>query len=85
MSLLERQTKTRACSWPAPVRAGNVESMLVQICSFLAMSGARVEAACAGEAGGGATKAQATQESARRAYLSLKEFHDKRGWAAGGR
>lgn len=63
---------------------GNVEAMLVQICAFLANSGARVEAACAGDGGGGA-KAAATQESARRAYQHLKEFHDKKGWSSAGR
>jgi hypothetical protein len=67
---------------PCP-SAGNIESILVQVCAFLSSSGARVEWACAGESGGG--KAAVTQESARRVYESLKAFHDKKGWSSAGR
>mmetsp|Transcript_606 Transcript_606/g.1083 ORF Transcript_606/g.1083 Transcript_606/m.1083 type:complete len:166 (-) Transcript_606:146-643(-) len=57
---------------------GNVEAMLVQICAFLATSGARVEKVL--NRGGDDASTAATQESARQAYEHLKRFHDKKGW-----
>ena len=57
---------------------GNVESMLVQISAFLAMSNARVASA--------ATDAQraAAKEGAAKAYKNLKEYHQKKGWGSQG-
>jgi len=60
---------------------GNVEAMLVQVCAFLASSGARVEKALPLGEGSTSAQAAATRESAQRAYEHLKAFHDKKGWS----
>lgn len=68
---------------------GNVEALLVQICAFLAQSGARVQslAAKAGSSSAAGAPAAAEddetqREKAERAYANLKAFHAKKGWSS---
>ena len=71
---------------------GNVESLLVQICAFLAHSNARVASLVAkggGSAGASAPSVPAEEldDAAQRAkaqqtYEQLKAFHQKKGWSA---
>jgi len=67
---------------------GNVEALLVQITAFLSHANARVASRAAMSSGAAAADGVATlsveqqQEKAKRAYMNLKAFHDKKGWGA---
>ena len=66
---------------------GNIESLLVQICAFLAHSNARV-ASLVGKGGDtsagadGALDDDAQRARALKTYENLKAFHAKKGWSA---